>query len=327
MKKDQPNSKKSKATKDPVEKPKKAPIVKPDAPKKPGRKKKPKPEPIEAPAPVITSIEEPIEQPNLEPVIPTVPEEPVEVKEVQAIEALPSPGFDSVADDPSPVQEPIQKTSTSPVIPFIPKPKFDIKTWLIIALGLIVLLMGLLNGCNDKPEPGKTVKIDGKKYDVIQHDIDTFIEEKTVTVTKKGKDIYHDTTIYVEVPQAVDTGAILRDYYAKKVKKDSLALPDSSGYVKVTDTLFKNDILTRNWEAVVLKKTIVEKMILREQARNQIYLGMTAGFNKTNLINYVGPTILLKTKKDRLYSAGFGYTGSGAVSLQGGVYWKIKLKK
>lgn len=229
-------------------------------------------------------------------------------------------------DLPQPPSQPIPKIQ-SQMIPFLPKPKFDIKTILILIMAVVILAMSLFNGCNGTKEPGKTIKIAGKSYEIIKHEIDTVFTEHPKTVTKAGKDIYHDTTIYVEIPQAIDTSAILKDYYAKKVKKDSLELPDSLGYVKVTDTIFKNDILARKWEAVVRKMTITDRMIVKEPNKNQLYIGMTAGFDRVKLINYVGPTMILKTKKDRLYSAGFGYSHDGRVSVQGGVYWKIKLKK
>jgi hypothetical protein len=272
---------------------------------------KPKTEPVH--------VAEPIVEPNIEQSEKIAdPIEPVNLVEKPV---FPSPGFESIYDDPS-----IQKMPNL-MIPFLPKPKIDIKTLLILGLSVALILMSLLNGCHDKKETGKIIKVCGKSYEVIKHDIDTIITEHETTVTKPGKDIYHDTTIYVPVPQFVDTSAILRDYYSKKVKKDSLTLPDSLGYVKVTDTLFQNDILARKWEAMVRKTTISEKLIVKDLPKNQVYVGLTTGFNKVNLVNYAGPTFLLKTKKDKLYSLGFGYSTAGSVSLQGGVYWKIKLKK
>ena len=39
---------------------------------------------------------------------------------------------------------------------------------------------------------GRTIRIDGKKYEVIKHEIDTIEIEKTKIVTKKGADIVHE---------------------------------------------------------------------------------------------------------------------------------------
>ena len=49
--------------------------------------------------------------------------------------------------------------------------------------------------------------------------------------------------------------------------------------------------------------------------------------DKINLLNYVGPSLLYKTKNDNIYSLGIGYGINKTISIQGGTYWKIKLKK
>ena len=104
--------------------------------------------------------------------------------------------------------------------------KLDFKTMVILGLLVVVVLMRM---CSGKPEPkkGNVVKIDGKKYEVVKHDIDTEYVKVTQTVVKQGKDIIHDVPVYVNVPVNVDTNAILKDYYAKYCIKDTLRLKDS----------------------------------------------------------------------------------------------------
>jgi hypothetical protein len=58
-----------------------------------------------------------------------------------------------------------------------------------------------------------------------------------------------------------------------------------------------------------------------------VFIGGVAGFDKVNLVNFVGPSLLIKDKKDKLYLIGIGYSNAKTVSLQGGIYWKIKFKK
>jgi hypothetical protein len=58
-----------------------------------------------------------------------------------------------------------------------------------------------------------------------------------------------------------------------------------------------------------------------------MYIGGVAGFDKVNIVNFVGPSLLLKDKKDKVYSLGVGYSNAKSLSIQGGIYWKIKLKK
>ena len=187
--------------------------------------------------------------------------------------------------------------------------------------------------------PGRTVRIDGKKYEVIKHDIDTFEVVKTKVVTKKGSDIYHETIVEkevkVEVPAIVDTAALLKDYYSKVLYKDVLVLPDSLGTVSVTDTISQNKILGRTFDAKVKERTIKETMIVKELPKTKVFYGLEGGFNKADFVSSVGAGVLINTKKDKIYQLGLGVTnqttdgtnGGFTPYVRGGVYWKIKLKK
>jgi hypothetical protein len=211
----------------------------------------------------------------------------------------------------------------------------NFKNIAIVALILFVLLQwfnpgGVMPG-------GKTIRIEGKKYEVIKHDIDTFEVVKTKVVTKKGEDIYHETIVEKEVviPAVVDTQALLKDYYSKVLYKDVLVLPDSLGTVSVTDTISQNKIWGRTFDAKVKERTIKETMIVKELPKTQVYYGFTGGFNKADVVSNVGAGLLVKTKKDKIYQVGVGVANrvtdgtNGTLSpyIGGGVYWKIKFKK
>ena len=73
--------------------------------------------------------------------------------------------------------------------------KLDFKSLLIIALILIILF---IKGCggNHPLTPTKIIKIDGKKYSVLKHTIDTTYISKNTVIYRKGKDI----TIEKEIP-------------------------------------------------------------------------------------------------------------------------------
>jgi hypothetical protein len=184
---------------------------------------------------------------------------------------------------------------------------------------------------------GRTIRIDGKKYEVIKHEIDTVDIVKTKVVTKKGEDIYHETIVEKEViiPTIVDTAALLKDYYSKVLYKDVLVLPDSLGTVAVTDTISQNKILGRTFNASVKQRTIKETTIVKEPARNQVYYGLTGGFNKADVVSSIGAGLILKTKKDKIYQFTLGVdnrivdgtTGGISPFIGFGTYWKIKVKK
>ena len=204
-----------------------------------------------------------------------------------------------------------------------------------IAVLVVIVLLEYFNPGGKMP--GRTVRIDGKKYEVIKHDIDTFEVVKTKIVTKKGSDIYHETIIEKEVviPAIVDTQALLKDYYSKVLYKDTLVLPDSLGTVSLSDTISQNKIFGRTFNASVKQRTIKETLIVKELPKTQVYYGLTGGFNKADVVSNVGAGLLIKTKKDKIYNLGVGVSNrvtdgtNGTLSpyIGGGVYWKIKFKK
>jgi hypothetical protein len=201
----------------------------------------------------------------------------------------------------------------------------DFKTLLIVALVIVILILRSCSSNGDKKDD--IIKVDGKKYIVVKHEIDTVYQTTVQTVYREGKTIFKDVPVYVNVPANVDTLNILKDYYTKVTYKDTLHLKDSLGYISVIDTIFNNKILNRVWDSHVNKITINDKIYLKDLPKTQLYFGGVLGFDKVNIVNFAGPSFILKTKKDHMYSLGIGYSNNQTVSIQGGVYWKIKLKK
>jgi hypothetical protein len=205
-----------------------------------------------------------------------------------------------------------------------------------IAALIIYILLQWFNPGGVMPG-GRTIRIEGKKYEVIKHEIDTVDVIKTKVVTKKGDDIYHETIVEKEVliPAVIDTAALLKDYYSKVLYKDVLVLPDSLGTVAVTDTISQNRILGRTFNANVKQRTIKETTIVKELPKTKVFYGLEGGFNKADFVSSVGAGVLINTKKDKIYQLGLGVdnrttdgtNGSFSPYIRGGVYWKIKLRK
>jgi hypothetical protein len=204
-----------------------------------------------------------------------------------------------------------------------------------IAIALLIVIVVFQQCGGNKTKTGEIVKIDGKKYELIKHEIDTFEIVKTKVVTKKGEDIYHETIKEVTIPAIVDTQALLQDYFAKNIYKDTLQLPDSLGIVSLIDTITQNKILGRTFNASVKQRTIKETTIVKELPKTKLFYGFEGGFNKADVVSHLGFGVLVNTKKDKMFHLGLGVANrttdgtSGALSpyIGGGVYWKLKLKK
>ena len=92
--------------------------------------------------------------------------------------------------------------------------KFDLKTIMIMALCVVLLL----RGCGGEEGEKEIVKVDGKDYELLKQKIDTVVVEKTVKVpTYVPKYITKvvTETVEVEVPIDIDTLKIVEDYFAK----------------------------------------------------------------------------------------------------------------
>lgn len=203
--------------------------------------------------------------------------------------------------------------------------KLDLKSLLILGLIIIILLMRACGGENTtKPE---TINVNGHTYEVVDRKVDTVYVQKDTIVYKPGKTIYRDKPIYIPIPPNVDSLEVIKDYYSAIVYRDTLHLSENMGYVSVTDTISQNKIIGRLWSARLKKETIHETTIVKEPARTQLYIGGTVGFDTKSPINFVGPTLMLKTKSDRVYLLSAGYGVDQRTIIQGGLLWKIKFRK
>ena len=210
--------------------------------------------------------------------------------------------------------------------------------WIVIIATCGILYYRCTTGNDSSEKP--LIKVNGKNYELLSQKIDTVFIERTKTQYIKGKDIYHETIVEkqkeVKVPIYLkgDTIRIFKEYNSKVLYKDKLVLDNGLGTIELTDTIYQNKILGRKWNAQIKERTITDTKIVKELPKNQVYVGVTGNFDKTNFVNSVGVGAILKTKTDKLYQLNIGVSNQqnsngGAVVpyVGGGVYWKIKLKK
>jgi hypothetical protein len=206
--------------------------------------------------------------------------------------------------------------------------KNNFTLFVILILAAIILMqrvdIGIPGITKTKP---KQVKIDGVKYNVLKHDTITTEIPVYTTVYKPGNTITCTTTVYQPVPENVDTSAILAAYYQLKVYKDTLKIKDTLGYVSVIDSISKNSIVSRKYDAMVKKYIVKEIIVVEKPAVTQVYGGGMIGLQWPNKTLVVGPTAILKTKKDQMYGiqAGVSFNAQPYVAVSS--LWKISAKK
>lgn len=197
------------------------------------------------------------------------------------------------------------------------------KKILIYACIIVVVIMIILTQAaiiKDLRKPGPTTIV-----------TDTTYVPKDTIVYKPGKIIYKDTTIYVAVPTDVDTATILQAYFAKNIYTDTLRLNDSLGLIVVRDTISRNAIQGRIFNAHINQKVITTT--ISEQLPyipvTQVYLGLDANYINKDMQSLTAG-LLLKTRKDQIVGANAGIIriGNKMYPYFGGkLYWKISLLK
>lgn len=200
----------------------------------------------------------------------------------------------------------------------------DVRHFIILALLIAILFLK-----GDKNVEIKKVieKVPGETiHDTIPQEVPVYIE---------GEDIYHDTTIYVPTYVNVDTAEILKGFYARNFFRDTIKLNNNQGFVYLSDSVSQNKIVSRNWSASLKPKIVREPAPLPPPVRNQMFIGVDGSWSQKDWVNSLGMGLILKTKKDHLYHVGLGVanrttdgiSGSFTPYVNGGIYWKIKVKK
>ena len=224
--------------------------------------------------------------------------------------------------------------------------KFDLKTILIMAL-CVVLLM---RGCETEDVKDiEIVEVDGKDYELIKQTIDTVFVTKEVKVpTYIPKYITKVETVEVQIPIDIDTLAIVEKYFSTYQVKDTLNLSyefplgvtdslgnkpsPNLGFGIITDNISQNSIISRDVDWTFQIPTIYNTSIVKELPKTQLYWGLNGGFNREDVITNISGSLLLKTKKDKIFQLGLGVQNNSNIQqlspyISAGMYWKISLGK
>ena len=186
----------------------------------------------------------------------------------------------------------------------------------LVYLGIILTLYLFLFKveCGKPEKKGDDIKVNGKKYEIVDIRIDTvFVKAEPEIRYKPGRIIYKDTTIYQDVPsfgagnlaselEKSFNDSIMREYYAKKVFKDTIRFKEF-GNVYIQDTLQENSILGRIVNSDLIFANTNKTITVKEKPKNGLYLGAKT-ILLNGMVNGVGTGLILKTKRERMYGVG-----------------------
>ena len=163
-------------------------------------------------------------------------------------------------------------------------------------------------GClPEKQSSPKVIKVEGKKYEVLKHD--TVYQKKTLVEYRDGVYVYHSDSVYVEIPQNVDTSAILKDFYAMNMFVDTFKT--DIGNIVLNDTISQNKIKGRTYTAKFKYPEV--RTIVKEKPKAAVFAGIGSSINGEAKLQEVSAHIFLETRKRRLYGVGVGIASGAPV--------------
>jgi hypothetical protein len=212
------------------------------------------------------------------------------------------------------------------------KKHLNAKNFIIVIL-IILLFLAFFNPGGHLPN--RTVlKLDSIPYAVS----DTVTVDSLVEVEVEIEvpvEIEVEKRIEVPVLTPVDTNEILKVYFVKIEHREVLTLPNNVGTVTITDTISKNSIVNRKFISDIKQMIVKDTIYTKEPKKGQMFFGFNGGLNKSNVVSHIGTGLMYKTKEDKIFHVGLGVanrlldgtSGQFTPYVDGGVYWKIKLKK
>lgn len=198
---------------------------------------------------------------------------------------------------------------------------------------LLILLIAILMAIILFQRDGCTYIHDKQPEVTIVHDTIWKIRDSLIIKKLKIKETIHDT-VSTPPEYIADTNyaglkiqyeKLLNLFLAKNIYVDSLKL-DSVGYVVVSDTVQSNKLDNRGYKYHYKIPTIHTTTTITKYAplKNQLYLGGGVDGNRAVGVTSLNAGVLLKTKKDNIYSVTVGSNVEGQINYGFRTFWKLK---
>ena len=198
---------------------------------------------------------------------------------------------------------------------------------------LILLLIIFLQRCED--DARQKVSSNGNKSDtsvlVINHLYKDTTKSKPIFI-KGERDTVLESSVYYLPSDNYDSlyvqyTTLKEQFLSKNIYADSVQI-DTFGYVKVVDTLQKNQMVGRSFikDLKIPEKTITITNTIYPEPKRQLYIGGGVLGNTDNIVGQIQAGLLLKNKKDQIFGLSTGINANGQVQYGVSSYWKIKLK-
>jgi hypothetical protein len=215
------------------------------------------------------------------------------------------------------------------------KKYLEIKNIIIVVLVILLSLVSF-DPFGVMPNRTKTiekiVKVDGQSlhpiHDTIELEVPVEVEVP-VEIEKPIPYAVHDT-----IQSVVDTNSIVKQYLNNiNVFTNTYKFDKKQGSITIIDTISNNKIIGRKYTTKITPR--IDTLRIPEPFKTKVFYGFEGGFSKTDVVSHIGTGFIVTTKNDKLFHIGVGVAnrvldgtnGGFTPYVNGGVYWKIRLKK
>jgi len=195
---------------------------------------------------------------------------------------------------------------------------------------LILLVIILLRTCKGKTIDGGGIKI---LRDTVWVHHDSTVTSKpqliktipyAVPIDRWNTEYLPDTSSMTLLIKQYEL--LVRELLAKNIHNDSIKI-DSIGHVYITDTVSKNQIVSRTTHYNLKYPIITNTVIIPAPKKGQLYIGMGIGGVKEDLINKINLGLMYKNKQDVMFGPTLSIEQNGNLFYGIQAFWKIKLHK
>lgn len=159
--------------------------------------------------------------------------------------------------------------------------------------------------------------------DTLSWKVDTTWNQDTSTTEPYGPE--PDFIEGGRIPDQVDTPKVIRKHFEKPVYLDTVRTV--YGFVIIHDTLQENRILSRQVFTDMKLPVITNTITVREKPRNQAFLGLNGQWTPATRMPAIGPSLMLLTKRGRVYEAGALLNEWGKWTFQGSLKFPLGRKR
>lgn len=203
---------------------------------------------------------------------------------------------------------------------------YKVAFFTVIAVALFLIIKGCDGGSLFGWKKGKdTISV---KHDTIYllSKADThYVPQPYKVVEYKSVLRYRTDMLELTEIVQVDTSQIVLDYHRRRFYSDTVKI--DHGTAIINDTVTENRIAGRSVKTNQRIPVIKETVTIYQPPRNIVYLGFSGTGSKQNFFYSIGTDLSLKTRNDRIYSAGVNLTRDNQVLFEGGVKFPVRLRK